>query len=285
MSLRGLAVGDAFGSCFDDPINHDALRERRVLPGPWLWTDDTQMACSIFAVLTEHGRISQDALAQSFAEHYDIYRRYGPGTSRILRLIRQKGYHWRELAQQARDGRGSWGNGAAMRVAPLGAWFADDIDRVVMEATASAEVTHAHPDAVAGAVAVAVAAALSAVKPELHGAELLRVIAAQVPDGPVWDKIRNAESIDDSETAAGELGVGQETSALDTVPFALWVVAHHGWDFADACWTAVAAGGDIDTTCAIIGGVLGARAKSVGIPLDWLECCEPLPDWAKAFTR
>ncbi|MFF0637981.1 ADP-ribosylglycohydrolase family protein [Nocardia sp. NPDC004151] len=285
MSLRGLAVGDAFGSCFDDPINHGALRERKVLPGPWLWTDDTQMACSIFAVLSEHGRISQDALAQSFAEHYDIYRRYGPGTSRILRLIRQKGYHWRELAQQTREGRGSWGNGAAMRVAPLGAWFADDIDQVVIEATASAEITHTHPDAVAGAVAVAIAAALSAAKPQLHGAELIDVVAAQVPDGPVREKLRHAESIDDSGTAAVELGVGHDTSALDTVPFSLWVVAHHGHDFADACWTAVAAGGDIDTTCAIIGGILGARATSDPVPLDWIERCEPLPEWAITLPR
>ncbi|MFD3702012.1 ADP-ribosylglycohydrolase family protein [Nocardia sp. NPDC058658] len=65
--------------------------------------------------------------------------------------MRHKGYHWQELALQAREGRGSWGNGAAMRVAPLGAWFADDLDRVVDEATASAMVTHTHPDAVAGA--------------------------------------------------------------------------------------------------------------------------------------
>lgn len=41
-SLRGLAVGDAFGACFDDAINHGALRSRTLLPGPWLWTDDTQ---------------------------------------------------------------------------------------------------------------------------------------------------------------------------------------------------------------------------------------------------
>jgi ADP-ribosylglycohydrolase len=59
------------------------------------------------------------------------------------------------------DGMGSWGNGAAMRVAPLGAWFAEDLDTVVAEAIRSAQVTHAHPEAAAGAVAVAVAAALS----------------------------------------------------------------------------------------------------------------------------
>lgn len=43
--------------------------------------------------------------------------------------------------------------------APLGAWFADDLDRVVSEARASAEVTHFHPEGQAGAIAIAVAAA------------------------------------------------------------------------------------------------------------------------------
>lgn len=283
VSLQGLALGDAFGSCYEDAMNQAALRERRVLPGPWLWTDDTQMACSIFAVLAEHGRIDQDALAESFAQHYDIYRRYGPGTSRILRLIRQKGYHWRELAQQARDGQGSWGNGASMRVAPLGAWFADDIDRVVIEAAASAEVTHTHPDAVAGAVAVAVAAALLAVEPRTHGAALLEMTAARTPAGLVQDKILHAASIGDSGTAAAELGVGHDTAAADTVPFTLWVVANSNHDFADACWTAAAAGGDLDTTCAIIGGILGARKTLDGIPPDWLARREPLPEWTMEF--
>ncbi|MBH0777436.1 ADP-ribosylglycohydrolase family protein [Nocardia bovistercoris] len=279
-SLRGLAVGDAFGSCFDDALNHAALRERRALPGPWLWTDDTQMACSIFAVLSEHGRIEQDALARSFAEHYDVYRRYGPGTSRILRLIRQKGYHWRDLAGQARGGLGSWGNGASMRVAPVGAWFADDLDRVVVEAAASAEVTHTHPDAVAGAVSVAVAAALHAVTPNLSGAEFLDAVAARTAPGPVRDRIGHARTIVDHATAVAELGVGNDTSAVDTVPFGLWVVAGHGHDFAAACWAAAGTGGDIDTLCAIIGGILGARTTSDGIPPDWLAQCEPLPEWA-----
>ncbi|MFC6012534.1 ADP-ribosylglycohydrolase family protein [Nocardia lasii] len=273
-SLRGLAVGDAFGACFDDAINHGALRSRTLLPGPWLWTDDTQMACSIFAVLSAHGRIDQDSLARSFADRYDIYRRYGPGTSRILRLIRHKGYPWRELARQARDGRESWGNGASMRVAPLGAWFADDPDRVIDEAAASAVVTHTHPDAVAGAVAVALAAAITAADPPMRGIHFLDAVAAHTPSGPVRDKIRQARLITDSTAAATELGVGHHTSALDTVPFCLWIVAHHAPDFAAACWTAAAAGGDIDTTCAIVGGILAAA------PPTWLARCEPLPDWA-----
>jgi len=49
-------------------------------------------------------------------------------------------------------------NGAAMRVAPASAWFADDREAAVRAAIASAAVTHAHPEGQAGAAAVAAAA-------------------------------------------------------------------------------------------------------------------------------
>lgn len=119
------------------------------------------MACSVFAVLRQHGHIDQGALATSFAIHHDFDRGYGPAMNRLLRLIRQ-GDSWRDLSRELFDGQGSWGNGAAMRVAPVGAWFADEPDEAARQAALSAEVTHAHPEAVAGAIAVAVAAALAA---------------------------------------------------------------------------------------------------------------------------
>jgi ADP-ribosylglycohydrolase len=67
------------------------------------------------------------------------------------------GIGWKQEAGRLFDGQGSYGNGAAMRVAPLGAYFAGDLDRATIEAAKSAEVTHTHPEAVAGAIAVAVA--------------------------------------------------------------------------------------------------------------------------------
>ena len=66
-SLRGLAVGDAAGSCFFMPETQPALEARQLPPDPWWWTDDTEMACSVFAVLDRYSRIDQDALAAAFA--------------------------------------------------------------------------------------------------------------------------------------------------------------------------------------------------------------------------
>lgn len=281
-SLHGLAVGDALGASFFVPDNLPALKTRSLPPDPWCWTDDTEMACSVYAVLDRYGRVDQDALAHSFAEHHDFDRGYGAGVNRTLRLIRQEAGDWRELAAAAFDGRGSWGNGAAMRVAPLGAFFADDLDRVVREAVASAEITHTHPEGVAGAVAVALAAALSVSAPELRGPELLDEIAERTPVGAVRDGIGGALaqlSQPDPLEAAAVLGNGRAISAPDTVPFCLWVVAMYPNDFAEAFWATASVGGDVDTTCAIVGGILGARLGISGIPAEWLAHCEELPQW------
>ncbi len=114
-ALRGLAVGDALGSQFFVPANLTYLRRRREPPpGNWQWTDDTEMAASVVAVLAAHGRTDQDALAASFALRHDFDRGYGPAVNRMLRLIRQEGGDWRELAASLFDGQGSWGNGGAM---------------------------------------------------------------------------------------------------------------------------------------------------------------------------
>src|SRR3954471_11462529 len=118
-SLRGLAVGDALGSQFFVPVNYPLLKNRELPPGHWQWTDDTEMACSVVAVLSVHHRIDQDALAHSFAEHHDFDRGYGPAVNRMLRQVREGG-DWRELAAALFNGQGSWGNGAAMRIAPPG---------------------------------------------------------------------------------------------------------------------------------------------------------------------
>src|SRR5262249_54105563 len=133
---------------------------RSAPPGPWRYTDDTEMALGIVEVLGRHGAVEQYDLARVFARRYerDIYRGYGPGAHVLLAAI-ANGTPWRNASYSAFGGEGSMGNGSAMRVAPVGAYFADDLDDVVEQARASSVVTHAHPEGVAGAISVAVAAA------------------------------------------------------------------------------------------------------------------------------
>ncbi|GAA1901766.1 ADP-ribosylglycohydrolase family protein [Streptantibioticus ferralitis] len=281
-SLRGLSVGDALGSQFFVPSNYPALQSRELPPAPWQWTDDTEMACSVLSVLVLHGRIDQDDLARSFAAHHDFDRGYGPTVNRMLRLIRQEGADWRELAAGVFNGQGSWGNGAAMRIAPLGAWYADDPVQATHQAEISAYTTHQHREAVVGAMAVAAAAALVA-SPDgpKAPAELLGAVIDLVPRSAVHAGLRRARDMldyADVGTVAAVLGCGRRTSAHDTVPFALWAAARNLDDFEKALWTTARAGGDVDTTCAIVGGVLASR-RAGAAPAEWQRRTEPLPDW------
>ncbi|AJE81829.1 hydrolase [Streptomyces albus] len=280
-SLRGLAVGDALGSQFFVPDNHPLLGERALPPGRWQWTDDTEMACSVLAVLAAHHRVDQDALARSFAEHHDFDRGYGPAVNRLLRLVREGG-DWRELASALFQGQGSWGNGAAMRIAPLGAWYADDPEQATHQAEISAYPTHQHPEAVAGAMAVAAAAALAAAPGGPGGgAELLDQVSALIPRSAVAAGLRRARDMldyEDASTVAAVLGRGRRTSAPDTVPFALWSAARHLDDYAAAFWNTAQVGGDVDTNCAIVGGIVAARGSRP--PAEWSARTEELPDWA-----
>ncbi|WP_037913884.1 ADP-ribosylglycohydrolase family protein [Actinacidiphila yeochonensis] len=284
-SLRGLAVGDALGSQFFVPAHYPALRERRLPPAPWQWTDDTEMACSVVAVLARHGAVDQDALAASFAEHHDFDRGYGPAIGRMLRLVRQEDADWRELSAALFDGQGSWGNGAAMRIAPLGAWYAGDPDQAARQAELSAVTTHRHVEAVAGTVAVAVAAALVADPAGPRDPEaLLGAVLDRVPRSAVLAGTRRAVDMldyDDVATVAAVLGCGRRTSALDTVPFTLWAAARHLGDYEGAFWATARAGGDVDTTCAIVGGIVAAAPEG-GPPAPWTRRTEPLPEWAVA---
>jgi ADP-ribosylglycohydrolase len=282
-SLRGLAVGDALGSQFFVPDNYTSLQNGQLPPGPWQWTDDTEMACSVLAVLLRHGRVDQDALALSFAEHHDFDRGYGPAVNRMLRLIRQEGADWRELAAGLFNGQGSWGNGAAMRVAPLGAWYAGDPEQATHQAEISAYTTHQHREAVVGAMAVAAAAALAADPdgPDDPSA-LLGTVLDLVPRSAVHAGIRRARDMldyADVATVAAVLGCGRRTSAHDTVPFALWAAARHLGDYERAFWTTARAGGDVDTTCAIVGGIIASRPGGEP-PSAWSDRTEALPEWA-----
>lgn len=286
LSLDGLSVGDAFGECFfgDTATAVERIRRRRLPAPPWRYTDDTEMALSVVLQLEQNGAIEQDALAMMFAQRMDVRRGYGQGTHAILVGVLE-GRPWRQLSRSGFRGMGSFGNGAAMRSAPLGAYFADrPIEHVVEQARLNSEVTHAHPEGVAGGIAVAVAAALawraSSTGSPL-GSEWIRAVRSATPAGYTREGLDMALEVAPDASiveAAKALGNGSGVTAPDTVPFCLWVAAHRAPTFEDALWTTVAALGDRDTTCAIVGGIVALKTGREGIPPDWRSAREVLPE-------
>jgi ADP-ribosylglycohydrolase len=285
ISLEGLSVGDALGGFFEGATRlPHAVATRTPPSAPWHYTDDTQMALSIIAILRRFGTIKQNELAHSFAEHYERSRGYGPATRTLLARI-QRGLSWREVSRGIFKGQGSYGNGAAMRVAPLGAFFADDLEALVDHARRSAEVTHAHPEGIAGAIAVAAGAAWAwrmrgAVPPAPQN--FLDYILPLVPTSEVASRLLQARDLSPEqpiEVVATALGNGRNVSAQDTVPFALWCAAQHLDDYAAAFWLTASGLGDVDTTCAIVGGIVASYTGVEGIPDAWMTAREPLPAW------
>jgi ADP-ribosylglycohydrolase len=284
-SLDGLSVGDAFGErFFVNPIHVEGLiAERAIAPAPWQFTDDTVMALSIVEILAERGAIDRDLLAARFGARYrlDRGRGYGGTAHGILERI-ALGEPWSEVAPSVFGGGGSMGNGGAMRSAPIGAYFFDDLARAASEARASADPTHAHPEGQAGAMAVAVAAAwVGSGRPDPR--QLFEAVLAHTPAGATRAGIEKAASIPRDarvDVVARLLGNGSQVISADTVPFSLWCAARHlgrspRGDYEEAMWTTVSGLGDRDTTCAIVGGILTACPET-DIPSDWLEAREPL---------
>lgn len=291
-SLLGLAVGDAFGAMLDacgTDVGRRASKRLISMKRPWRWTDDTAMATAIVGELAARGSLDPGALATAFVDTWlrAPDRGYGAGAYSILARASMGA----DLVTEARAlfrGTGSYGNGAAMRAAPIGAYFARDLDRVRHEALRSAEPTHAHPDGAAGAVAVAIAAALARL--DIPRETMIARVANLTPPGPTRDGLSRAEQLGldfELQLAAEELGTGSRILSRDTVPFSVWIAARHLRSYEDALWAGCAppvevvdafavCAVDRDTVGAIVGGIVACATGTDGIPLLWREATEPL---------
>jgi ADP-ribosylglycohydrolase len=238
LALDGLSVGDALGQTCFEQCHHDSIQTdpEATAPMPWPWTDDTAMAVGIYEVLGEHGVVSQDALARRFADRYRAqpHRGYGAGAHRLLTAIACGG-DWRTATTSVFPG-GSFGNGSAMRVAPLAGYFAQDEYAVIAEQAAlSAAITHSHPEGLAGAVAAAVAGAFAWKNREGRALErtkrnLFAVVLDHTPAGQVRQGIEHAAMLPldlSVEAAVRLVGNGVNISCQDTLPFCLWAAAAH----------------------------------------------------------
>ena len=136
----------------------------------------------------------------------------------------------------------SWGNGAAMRVSPVG-WAFATREEVLREATRSAEITHNHPEGIKGAQATALAVWLcrnGASKEELR-AEIERAFG--------YDLQRTVDGI--------RPGYSFDVSCQGTVPEAI-IAFLDSTSWEDAVRNAVSLGGDADTLACITGGIAEA---------------------------
>jgi len=286
----GTLVGDAFGAPVEGWDAGRISREYGLLSAPLLgiYTDDTQMMIGLMEALSECAEsgtdfspvVLQDVAARKFLSNFDPSRGYGRRIFGVMRRI-ESGLPAHMV------GTDSWGNGAAMRIAPVGMFFYDDDQRLLDMAVHTAEITHTHPAGVAGAVAQAVAVG-RAVRCAVSGEELsvetlvddAARAAGEIAEGAAEEFLRVKGLVaHDLNGVVGEIvsAFSRDVSALGAVPAALaaFVLAHRmEGGVADAVMAAINSGGDTDTIGAMAGAIAGAFWGAGLIPRQWLDRME-----------
>lgn len=282
-ALVGTFVGDAFGRPFEGRRRRSPIRREEIgvfAPGTAAYSDDTEMTIATAESLIRSRGFDQDDMARAFLENFHRERGYGRGTKAVFRLWRQ-GVSVAEAAEMVFEG-GSFGNGAAMRMAPVGCLYFDRPGELLRIARQAALLTHAHRLGWSGAVVQAAAVALaveSMPSRDLDPAGFLERLTGFVPSEAddyarlleaARDLLRTAS--DDPFAVVGFLG--NDSTATGSVCTAVYAFLKHPRSFSEAVLYAVALGGDADTIGAMTGAIAGAYHGMSAIPCRWLEMLE-----------
>ncbi|WP_169978772.1 ADP-ribosylglycohydrolase family protein [Tautonia rosea] len=279
--LIGQAVGDALGAPYEgmppEFIAQAGPAETIVTFPPHQtlrYTDDTQMAVGLAETLIRHGTIREAELMATFAAHYDVNRRYGFGARRLLQAHRD-GEDWQALAEHHFPG-GSFGNGAAMRAAPVGLFFCHDLDAVADQAAASARPTHRHPLGIDGARLIALSAAMAATMHPFDRSGFFGELTRRSQTVEFRNQLEQAVSLDPDDPSPPPFGNGIE--AHRSVVSSLVVFAAAPDDFPKVLARALSLGGDVDTLAAMACALCGARVGLDRIPMHLVALLEDGPE-------
>jgi len=282
-ALVGTGVGDSLGAFFEGhrQVNPERIgivvESREILT----YTDDTHMMIGIAESLIRCKGFNGKDMARTFTRNYELepYRGYGAGPPHIFRLVRA-GVAWDEAARGLYRG-GSFGNGSAMRIAPVGVFYHDNPSMLREIACKSSQITHAHQLGKEGAVLQAYAIALAAnlePSPPLGRRDFLAKLAGYVSTEVYKEKLNRIESLlneSDKGKIISELGNGIE--AFNSVPTAIYCFLSHPHSFAQAITHAIGLGGDTDTIGAMTGAICGAYLGFDSIPGRWKDKLENRP--------
>lgn len=276
--LLGGAAGDAFGAPCEGRAPPPDLAIR-----PLSITDDTQLTLATCEAILATGRVDPASIAENFAELFRKSQLRGIGASTYKALSELAvGGHWALVGHQ---GERSAGNGAAMRVAPLG-FLLDPTDwDDARDLRDVCRITHKHDEAYAGALAVALAIWAARTGQWTGRENLVEIVARGLPDTQVRDRLR---TLTDTQESLAELSArhGAGGFVVESVPLALLAaqrVGQHG--FTGTLERLVTLGGDSDTLCSIAGQVAGACLGFEGIPLSIMNRIEDHADLRASASR
>jgi len=270
-SLVGTGVGDSLGAGREGFLGYGETREIGDR-----YTDDTHMMIGIAESLIENRGFDGEHMMKTFIKNYEAepWRGYGPGPPRIFRLIRQ-GESWDKAAEKLYSG-GSFGNGSAMRVAPIGCFYYDNPTLLREIAYKSSRLTHSHPLGMEGAALQAYAIALGVrSKGSLDRDAFLEDLESFVKADIYKRKLKKIKELlrikVDRKAVIQELGNG--IAAFNSVPTAIYSFLANS-SLEEAVAYAVSLSGDADTIGAMTGAIAGAYWGIEAIPQRWRDRLE-----------
>ena len=269
-TLLGGAIGDALGIFAEGKLlNYPSLInwDGKTFLGseyhglkPGQYSDDTMFSMCVAQSLINNDGFNPDDLSKRYVELFTskTIRGYGKTTLMAISSLIE-GKHWSESGVA-----GSFGNGTAMRAAPFGVYFRDDLPMVIEVCKVDSAITHASEEAEAGSIAIGLSAALAA---QNDTENLLDRIHKALPDSKVKSIIYTLGSLVAANhiPASSALRVlGTKADVRQTVPAALYCFLKFD-NYNEAVLAAIKAGGDTDTTAAIVGALFGAKLGMQGI--------------------
>jgi len=291
INLKSKFLGGMFGSALGDCIGELAFRygneqtlltqvkNKKVLR----YTDDTAMAIGIAKTITStSANWSTQELGETFHNNYneEPYRGYGSGPPQIFRIVERKDQSYTDVAKNLFGGDGSYGNGASMRIAPLGIFYYDKSD-IYMIAKKSAIATHTHPLGIDGAAILAKTLSLMVPKEpgEIPIQEKIEILNELINFShtdkykKTLEKVKKLIEKDETLSKAEEI-IGSGVLSYTSVPFSIFAFLYNSESYGQNLIDTVLISRDRDTVGAMVGGLLGAYLGIEEIPDNWIQKLE-----------
>jgi poly(ADP-ribose) glycohydrolase ARH3 len=278
--MVGSAIGDAIGELAFSHLEKEGLCTQLDRLTEFRYTDDTAMSIGLAESIVRKGCLDQQDVGETFRYNYqrEPWRGYASGPPTIFSMVEQSGIAYAEAARTLFGGGGSLGNGAAMRIVPVGLFFHSSPD-LYEEACISASVTHAHPVGMDGAAVQARAVSL-ALKLEQKESFPLRVFIneligfARTPE--IQEKIEGVQRLinDNAPPSFAAVQLGRTVAVHESLPFSLYSFLRHPESFEDCLFCATLNGGDRDTLGAMACAISGAHLGIDSIPQSWRQKLE-----------
>ncbi len=290
--LIGQCLGDALGFPVEKESAAVCARyvEGHVRPGNMVansrgdfavgqYTDDSQLARELLLSLVACRGFDPADYAGRIATLF-IEGRVVWGGSVVEEAARRiaTGVPWQQAGTPAPHAS----NGSAMRAAPIGLFFAHDVEALRAAAARQSLITHQDARAAAGAIAIAGATALALTEDRIDPGAVSEQLARWTRDDdpplaealcemPGWLRLA-PEEVFLRVAQVGECPARYEgwegitPFVTHSVLWSVYAFLSHPEDYREAVFLALAAGGDVDTTAAMTGALVGARVGLDAIP-------------------